>query len=210
MTKPRPARRRRPPAASPEDRRFTIKLSRALRSAGLRGSAAEIGLEGEVLVLSGDQGGRIAIPAQEVERIRIVSYPARYVPTDYRTRIWRTGEPRSLVIAPETRRTGDYGPVMRQFAGWVFANGGEVLRGPSLVRLLAQMIWTVGSLALIALVLLGGAIVEGRWWMWLITAFVAGLAGLLFVGLYRTAWPRRVTEPGQLDEYLPPAQETRR
>ena len=60
------------------------------------------------------------------------------------------------------RRPGHYRLVMRQFAGWAFSHGGEVLRGPSLVSLLAQAVWTVGSLALFALVLLGGAIAEGR------------------------------------------------
>jgi len=171
---------------------------------------AEIGLEGDALILAGDQGGRLAIPAREVECIRIASSPARYGSASYETRIWRTGTPGGLAIVPVPRAPGSYGPTMRNFAGWVFADGGVVIRGPSLAAVIVQMTWTVGSVTLVAVVLLGGAIVEGKWWMWLIEAFVVGLAILLFVGLRRSYWPRRVSRPDQLDELLPPREESRR
>ena len=189
---------------------FEVPLRRSLRRAGLRGSTAEVRLQGDTLILSGAEGGSLAIPPSAVECLRIASYSSRHVPPDYEFRIWRAGERGSLVIATAPRRHGSYGPVMREFAGWVFADGGRVLRGPGLLRLIVQMIWTVGTVALFALVLLGGAIAEGKWWMWLITLFVAGLAVLLFVGLYRTSWPRRVTSPEQLDEMLPAREEVRR
>jgi len=75
--------------------------------------------------------------------------------------------------------------------------------------MIVQMTWIVGSVTLVAVVLLGGAIVEGKWWMWLIEAFVVALAILLFVGLRRSYWPRHVSRPDQLDELLPTREENR-
>jgi hypothetical protein len=189
---------------------FTVPLGSAMRGAGLRGTMAEIRLEGDALILTGDQGGRLAIPARDVECIRVASHPGRYRSTGYETRIWRIGTRAPLSIVPMPHALGNYGATMRSFAGWVFADGGKVLRGPSLPVLIVQMTWTVGSVALVAVLLLGGAIVEGLWWMWLIEAFVIGLAILLFVGLRRSYFPRRVSRPDQLDELVPPAEENRR
>ncbi|WP_114950995.1 hypothetical protein [Sphingosinicella terrae] len=188
---------------------FTVPLSRAMRRAGLRGAMAQVRLEGDILVLGGDGGGTLALVPGDVTCIRIASYPGRHRPTGYETRIWRRQASGSLAIVPMNHAMGGYGPVMRRFAGWVFADGGSVLRGPSLPALLFQMAWTVGGIALIALLLLGGAIAEGLWWMWLIVALFAGLAVLLFVGLRRAYWPRRVIRPEQLDEFLPLSEENR-
>ena len=160
-------------------------------------------------MLTGEQGSRLAIPAGDVACIRIAGFPVRYGPTLYETRIWRTGKGRPLLIVPMPHQLANYGPAMREFAGWVHAVGGDVLRGPGLLALVVQTAFTVGSVALIALLLLGGAIVEGKWWMWVITLFAAGLAVLLFFGLYRTSWPRRVTSPDELDEMLPLREESR-
>ena len=207
MATPRTDRRKARPSLS-EGPRFTFPLGKTLRGAGLQGAAVEVELEGKALILRGDGGGRLSIPAREVECMRIASYTARSHPTSWQTFIWRSGERRPVAISPLSHEPGDYGPMMRTFSIWVSADGGRVLRGPGLTSLIIQMILTVGSVSLVALVLLGAAIVDRQWYMWLITAFVAGLAVLLFVGLRRTNWPRRVTEPDLLAEFLPPAQET--
>jgi len=84
-----------------------------------------------------------------------------------------------------------------------------VLRGPGLLSVIVQMGFTVGSTGLLTLLLLGGAIVEGSVWMWLVVLFFASLTVLLFVGLRRSYWPRRVSSPEELDEFLPPREEQR-
>jgi hypothetical protein len=195
---------------------FAVPLRRAMRRAGLRGSTAEVRLQGDELVLTGDAGGMILIPAREVDRIRIASirlppprHSVRPPATLYDTKIWRSGERRPLLIGPPLDHPTRYGPVMREFAGWVFAAGGEILRGPGLFALTVEMVWTVGSVTVVGLLLLGGAIVEDRLWLWIVSAIVLALPFFLARRIYRRHWPRRVSRPEELDEVLPPREESR-
>ena len=194
---------------APAEPAFEVPLLKAMRRAGLDGAMAEIRLDGDTLRLSGDQGGALAIPAREVARIRIARFAGRRGPPLHETKIWRAGEKAPLLLVASPHHPGSYGPVIRQFAGWVFAEGGQVLRGPGLLSVIVQMGFTVGSTGLLTLLLLGGAIVERRFWMWLVVAFFAALTVLLFVGLRRSYWPRHVCSPEELDEFLPPREESR-
>jgi len=170
---------------------------------------AAIRLDGDKLRLAGDRGGALAIPAREVDRLRIAAFHGRRGPALHETKIWRAGEKAPLLLVASPHHPGSYGPVIRQFAGWVFAEGGQVLRGPGLLSVIVQMGFTVGTTGLLTLLLLGGAIVEGSVWMWLVVLFFASLTALLFVGLRRSYWPRRVSSPEELDEFLPPREEQR-
>jgi hypothetical protein len=194
---------------------FAVPMRRAMRREGLAGSKVEVRLQGDTLVLTGDAGGSLSVSAAEVDRIRIASVrlpPPRRSPrpprTLYETRIWRSGNRARLLIGPPADRRGHYRAVMREFAGWVFEDGGKVLRGPGLATLLLQTVWATVPLGLIGLLLLGGAIVEGRPWLWLLAFFVLTLPVLLARRAYRRHWPRRVTRPEELDEVLPPTEES--
>ena len=193
--------------SAPAEPAFEVPLLEAMRRAGLEGLMAEVRLDGDTLRLAGDRGGALAIPAREVDRIRIAAFRGRRGPPLHETRIWRAGAEGSLLLVASPHHPGSYGPVIRRFAGWVFAEGGEVLRGPGMLSVIVQMGFTVGSTGLLTLLLLGGAIVERSVWMWLVVLFFASLTVLLFVGLRRSYWPRRVSSPEELDEFLPPREE---
>jgi hypothetical protein len=195
--------------------RFAVPLRRAMRREGLTGSKAEVRLEGDALVLTGDAGGSMRIPAPEVDRLRIASLllpPPRHSPRPprmlYETWIWRSGNRARLLIGPPADRRGQYRAVMREFAGWVFADGGKVYRGPGLATLIVKMAWIFVPLSLLGLLLLGGAIIEGRPWLWLVAFFVLALPILLARRTWQRHWPRRVTCPEELDEVLPPPKES--
>ena len=195
--------------SAPAEPAFQVPLLEAMRRAGLDGSMAEIRLDGDTLRLVGERSGALAIRAGEVDRIRIAAFRGRRGPPLHETKIWRAGERTPLLIVASPHHPGSYGPVIRRFAGWVFAEGGQVQRGPGLLSVIVQMGFTVGSTGLLTLLLLGGAIVERSFWMWLVVLFFAGLTVLLFVGLRRSYWPRRVSSPEELDEFLPPREEER-
>ena len=193
---------------------FAVPMRRAMRREGLAGSKVEVRLQGNALVLTGDAGGSLRVPAAEVDRIRIARVrlpPPRHSPrppkTVYETRIWRSGHRAGLLIGPPADRRRHYRALMREFAGWVFAGGGKVVRGPGLAILLVQTAWAIVPLGLIGLLLLGGAIVEGRFWLWLVAFFVLALPIFLARRVYRRHWPRRVSRPEELDEVLPPPEE---
>lgn len=194
------------------ERHFPVPLRRAMRREGLTGSKAEVRLEGDALVLTGDGGGRLRISASEVDRIRIASLPlppprhsTRPPRIVFETWIRRSGGRAALRIGPPgPGHGGPYRAAIREFAGWVFAGGGEVYRGPGLPTLIVKMAWVVVPLSLIGLLLLGGAIVEGRLWLWLAALFVLALPIWLARRIWRRHWPRRVGRPEELDEVLPP------
>lgn len=194
------------------ERHFTVPLRRAMRREGLAGSKAEVRLEGEALLLIGDSGGTIRISAREVDRLRIASLqlpPPRHSTkpprTVYETWIRRRGSRAAVRIGPPgPGHGGPYRATIREFAGWVFADGGAVYRGPGLATLIVEMAWVVVPLSLIGLLLLGGAIVEGRFWLWLVAFFVLASPIVLARRAWRRHWPRRVSRPEELDEVLPP------
>jgi hypothetical protein len=195
--------------------RFAVPLRRAMKREGLAGSKADVALHGDTLVLMGDGGGRIRVSARDVDRMRIASLqlpPPRHSTRPpailYESRIWRTGKRAPLLIGPPADRPDHYRALMREFAGWVFAEGGEVIRGPSLAALTVQMVWTVVPLSLLGLLLVGGAMVEGLVWLWLAAASVLALPFFLARWAYRRHWPRRVSRPEELDEQLPPPEES--
>ena len=193
--------------------RFAVPLRRAMRREGLAGSRAEVRLQGDTLVLTGDSGGTLSIAAAEVERLRIAFHelpPPRFVVRPpsrlYQARIRRRAK-RSLLVGPPSDRPDQYRAAMRLFAGWVFANGGEVLRGPGLAELILRLVWAIVPLTLIGLLLLGGAIVEGLVSLGLAAVLVLALPAFLVRRIHRRHWPRRVTRPEELDEVLPPPEE---
>lgn len=195
-------------------RRFAVPLRRTMKREGLAGETVAVSLDRNALVLTGDAGGLLRVPATEVERIRIATLllpPSRHSmrpPTTlYETRIWRTDNRARLLIGPATDRPVHYRSVMREFAGWVFADGGEVFRGPGLAELILRMAWTIVPLSLIGLLLVGGAMVEGLAWLWLLAVSVLATPFFLAHRIWRRHWPRRVHRPEELDEVLPPLEE---
>lgn len=182
----------------------------AMRAVGLSGVTARVGLRGDTLVIAGDESGEIEIRPSEVDRMRISAYSSRAQPRPrYDTRIWRHGERTPLAIAPPLDRHGTYGPVMRTFAGWVFADGGQIIRGPGLFGVSVELVVMIGFPGLITLALLNEALASGGVGLWIVTFFSAGLTALLFKALSVSQWPRRVTRPEELDEYLPAREESR-
>ena len=187
-----------------------MPLLAGLRAAGLRGENAHVRIRGDKLVITGDEAGGIEIAPHDVDRIRINTYSSRARPIPhYDTRIWLRGVWKPLAFAPPRHRHGTYGPVMREFAGWVFADGGKVIRGPGLFGLVVQTVLTIGIPSLVTLALLGEALESGQIAIWIVTVFCAGLTLLLFNALYLSQGPRRVTRPEQLDEFLPAREEKR-
>lgn len=188
---------------------FAVPLRKAMRREGLAGPAALVSLEGDVLVLRGQERGQLRVPAGDVERLRLATLtlpPPRFAarpPTKlYEARIRRSGRRPRLLVGPTTDRD-HYRSIMREFAGWVFTDGGEVLRGPGLFELALRMAWAIVPLGLLGLLLLGGAIVEGLAWLWLLALGVLATPFVLARRVARRHWPRRVTRPEELDEVLP-------
>jgi hypothetical protein len=197
--------------------RFAVPLRAAMKREGLAGATVSVSLDGDVLVLTGEGGGLLRVPAAEVERLRIATvtlppprHSVRPPTTLYEARIWRTGHRGRLLIGPSADRPHHYRSVMREYAGWVFAGGGEVLRGPGLGELVLRMAWAIVPLGLLGLLLLGGAVVEGLAWLWLLAASVLAAPIFLARRIRRRHWPRRVESPEALDDVLPPLEEKER
>ena len=210
MVGPGSPRRRKADPAPPETPGFVVPIGPSLRRVGLEGNAARVALDGDRLILTGDRSGRLEIPARQVRSMRIGMYRSRWRPRPtYDTRIWRRGERLALAIAPPALGYGAYGPVMREFAGWVFADGGVVIRGYGLFGLIAQALIVTGGFSLITLALLGEALASGGVGPWIGAFVCAGLTLLLSKALILGQWPRRVTRPEQLDEFLPAREDAR-
>ena len=178
----------------------------ALGRAVLKGGMATVRLEGDALKLTGDEGGELAIPAHQVDRIRIVHFGGGRRPTSYETRIWRGNGEEPLLIMPPPHHPGDYATVIRSFAARVAALRGldRVLRGPGRATAIVQLLLVGLPVTLLAAFLLFAAVADGSGWMWLLATLALALDAWLIAGMVRNRWPRRVRTLDELDRELPP------
>jgi hypothetical protein len=185
---------------------FETALVGALARAGPEGMIGKVRLDGDTLRVVGEKGGELAIPAVQVERIRLVRISGSRLGTTYEARIWRKGMSAPVLLMPP-RPPGGYGPVIKGFARHVAAVRGTVMRGPGLVTAIVNLLIMGGSVTLLATgaVLLG--VYEGGWGWWLAAAVAVALDFLLLASTLRNRWPRRVRNLDELDRELPSKKE---
>ncbi|WP_114950994.1 hypothetical protein [Sphingosinicella terrae] len=183
---------------------FEASLLGALARSGLTGMRAMVRLEGDVLTIR-DPGGRsVIIPAEAVERMRVVRFVGGRRRPLHETKIWRAGASEPLLLIPIDPIA--YARTIRAFAGRVADRGGleRVMRGPGLLTASINLLLINGSLGLLALATLVWAWFGENWLWWLVAA--AALAGNAWAlrDTFRHRWPRRVARLDELDREFPP------
>ena len=182
--------------------RFEAALVGALARAGLEGGVGIVRLDGDTLRIAGEKGGELAIPAAEVERIRLVKYSGSRLGTSYESKIWRKGGSEPLLLMPPRPPVG-YGSVIKGFAGGVAAAGGTVMRGPGLATAIVSLLIIGGSVTLLVAAAVLLAVFEGGWGWWLAAAVAIALDLLLLANTFSNRWPRQVRNLDELDRELP-------
>ena len=185
---------------------FETALVGALARAGLEGGVGIVRLDGDTLRIAGEEGGELAIPAQQVERIRLVRFAGSRIGTTYEAKIWRKGAPEPVLLMPSRPPVG-YGPVMKGFAGQVATARGTIMRGPGLATAATNLAIMGGSVTLLATGAVLLAMFEGGWGWWLAAAIAVALDLLLLRDTFRNRWPRRVRNLDELDRELPSREE---
>jgi len=178
----------------------------ALARAGPEGMIGKVRLDGDTLRVVGEKGGELAIPAVQVERIRLVRISGSRLGTTYEAKIWPKGASAPFLLMPPRPPTG-YGPVIKGFAGRVAAAGGTVMRGPGLATAIVNLLIIGGSFTLLAAGAVLLAVFDGGWPWWLAAIITVALDLLLLFDTFRNRWPRRVRNLDELDRELPRKEE---
>ncbi|MBO9622593.1 MAG: hypothetical protein J7500_07765 [Sphingomonas sp.] len=170
----------------------------ALEALGVKGSNLSVALEGDRLVLSGRDGGTVAIPAHAVERLRHFGTEQVHelegsIAATLEAKIWWSGSPRPVVLTAIAGQGGDYRATILDFAERVAAahGPGRLQLGPGYATAIVNLLIVVPPCLLLFALLVGVSILDGGWW-WLATAVIAPL--FLWLGGRNLAsrWPRRV------------------
>jgi hypothetical protein len=185
-------------------RPFTSINSAALRRCGVTGPDVVVRLEGSTLMIVGEDGGAVAIPAASVDLIRqfstqTVHSPDGDIPPLYETKIWWDGRSKPALLIPVEDHSA-YCAAIAGFAGQVAAaNGLERLRiGPGYATAIVNLLLVgIPCLFLFAYVL-GIAMMDGGWWWPAAVAIVIAFAWLARRNLV-SRWPRAVRS---LDQFV--------
>lgn len=152
------------------------------------------------IAVAGEAGGRLAIAAGEVARLRIGYSEDRR--RHYTARIWRQGAAAPLRLAAAEAHPPGYAATIRPFAAAVAAAGGTVERGTTKAEALMMPV----LMGLLAVVAIGIALMltEEPWWGRLIVPAAPSALTALTAWLAATRhWPRPVADPAELDRQLP-------
>ena len=179
------------------------------KAGGLAGGIGIARLEGDSLRIAGERNQELVVPAAQVDCMRIVHFSGSRQPAIYEARIWPKGGSESLLVMAAPRRPGDYGAVIKGFAGHVADLEGidRVMRGPSLRTAIVSLLLAGGSVTLLAAGIVLVAVFDGGWGWWLAAMVAVALDLLLLASSFRNRWPRRVRNLDELDRELPPNKE---
>lgn len=177
---------------------FSCENGRALKARGVAGARVNVCLEGDTLVIRGEDGARVTIVAGSVDRIRQFHSPSGAANSGFHeTRIWWEGG-RTPVVISGCRGYG-YRPVIVGLAAQVAA-----LRGAERLEIGPDTTFAIinGLIVLVPFIGFGGALLwsavaDGGWWLVGVMIVLAGLGWLIFRHLL-PRWPRRA---GSLDRF---------
>lgn len=185
---------------------FAAVLDGRMRRIGLEGKWAIVGVRDGALEIHGDQGGMIAIPPGDVERMRIGFFETK-TGKSHRTVIWRRGEPEAYVIQPRHAAYDPYAPIIRDFAGRVAG-----IRGAQAIETGVSVAASLVFLGLMGFVLAAAVAVtlfvlpyepDHRWW-WTpaVLAFPVLIVGYLIWAFFTRDRPRLIRAIADVDRFL--------
>jgi hypothetical protein len=183
---------------------FALTGTRELRSLGLQGRLAYARLDGDCLILVGEEAGESIIPIAAISQVRIGRDDVKYGPF-YEMRLWHGGGPDSLALHVSKQQLGGYADAARAVASAVAKvrglsqverglTAGGALVAPLLMFPVALAAW--GAAAFV----LGDA----PWWGRLLVPLLPTLLFLFLLWRCRARqYPRAVQSLAELDRYLP-------
>ena len=193
--------------AKKRSRQFTSTNCRVLQDRGVEGLDVVVRLEDSTLELSGEDGGRVSIPAASVDLIRQFKMEAVQslyggTPDMWETKIWWDGGSKPVLLMP-IQNQSVYSAMIGDFAAQVAdAHGLKALRiGPGYTTAIINlMIVGIPCLFLFAF-MIWISVMDGGWW-WLVTAVIFMLFFWLAGRNLVSRWPRRVRSLEQFVEEL--------
>jgi hypothetical protein len=180
---------------------FHVVPTGLLAEAGLGVGRLGVSIDGDSLLIEGEQGRGFSIPAGDVAQLRIgrVTIKNGII---HEARIWCRGEKRPFHLVGGGIDPG-YARVMRAFAARVEAAGGELWRGDSMVNAVILLILSSASIAALALCLALYAWLTPSW-AFAVAALAVAAGNIWFTRrLLARIWPRRVRAVADLDNALP-------
>ena len=190
--------------AKKRSRQFTSTNCRVLQDRGVEGLDVVVRLEDSTLELSGEEGGRVSIPAARVDLIRQFKMEAVQslhggTPDMWETKIWWDGGSKPVLLMPIQNQPA-YSAIIGDFAAQVAeARGLEALRiGPGYTTAIVNLLIVGPPCLFLFAFMVWISLMDGGWW-WLATAVTFMLFFWLAGRNLVSRWPRRVRS---LDQFV--------